>query len=279
MAAKRAPIVALDDRALNVFTDGSTLSGPRSGGIGIVIITFDADGNEVPDEYLLPGYQLATNQEMELKACIEALRIVTGKHAPVDVSRFTKVIIHTDSMYVVENWNSALYTWPRARWHTRDGKPVINATLWQDMVKMVHRVGRRVELVWHKGHKSGNPHNKSADRLARASANVPLHAPITPREVRRKTSTKSTVAGSIRPEGQCLRIRVVGQRSLRVQNTTLYKCEVKSEDSPYYENVDDLVSDHYLKRGHTYDVRLNDDPKNPRIEHVFREVEPTEPTT
>ncbi len=119
--------------------------------------------------------------------------------------------------------DAALYIWPRARWHTRDGKPVLNATLWQDLVRMVHR-----------------------------GASVPKGSVCI-------SASLSTIPS--RPD------------------TTLYKCEVKSDDSPYFENVDDLVSDHYLKRGHIYDVRLNDDPKNPRIEQIFGEVDPTEPAT
>jgi ribonuclease HI len=274
MNAKARPVI-LDDLALNIFTDGSSFSEPRTGGIGIRIITFDDDGHEVPHDYLLPGYQHATNQEMELKACIEALRIISGRRSPVDVKDYTKVVIHTDSQYVVDHWYNAFTSWPRDRWHTRDGKPVVNATLWQGLVKAIRRVYKKVEFSWHKGHKAGNPHNKAADKLARASAKVPLHPPITPRDVRRKTTDKSTVAGSILPDGQCLTIRVIAERRLPVQGTNMYKCEVVSKGSPYRGNVDDLVCDDDLvKRGHTYFVRLNDDLKNPRIVKVFREILP-----
>lgn len=277
MSAQPRPVI-LDDLALNIFTDGSSLSGPRTGGIGIRIITFDNDGNEVPDDYLPPGYQHATNQEMELKACIEALRIISGRRSPVNVSNYTKVVIHTDSQYVVDHWHNAFTSWPRHRWQTRDGKPVVNAVLWKELVRAIRRVENRVEFAWHKGHKSGNPHNKAADKLAKASAKVPLHSPITPRDVRRKTTDKSTVAGSIVPEGQRLTIRVIGQRRLPVQRTNMYKCEVVSKQSPHHGNVDDLVcDDNRMERGHTYFVRLNDDPKNPRIVKVFREILPQSP--
>jgi len=152
---------------------------------------------------------------------------------------------------------------------------VINATLSKELVRAIRRINKRVEFAWHKGHKSGNPHNKAVDKLARASAKVPLHAPITPRDVRRKITDKSTIAGSIVPEGQRLTIRVVGQRRLPVQRMNSYKCEVVSTQSPYHGNIDDLVcDDNRMKRGHTYFVRLNDDPKDPRIVKVFREVLP-----
>ncbi len=39
----------LDERAVNVFTDGSSLPSPRRGGIGIGIFTVDDAGHEVID--------------------------------------------------------------------------------------------------------------------------------------------------------------------------------------------------------------------------------------
>ncbi len=41
----------LDDNALNIYTDGSSFSGPRAGGIGIVfVIVNDAGDEEVINE-------------------------------------------------------------------------------------------------------------------------------------------------------------------------------------------------------------------------------------
>jgi hypothetical protein len=196
----------------------------------------------------------------------------------VNVRDYTKVVIHTDSQYIVDNWRNAFTSWPRDRWQTRDGRPVVNAVLWRDLVRGIQRVDSRVEFAWHKGHRSENPHNAAADRLAKASARVPLHPPITPREARRKTTDRSTVAGSIVPMGQRLTIRVVAERRLPVQGTNMYKCEVLSERSPYRGNVDDLICDDVqMRRGHSYFVRLNDDRKNPRIAKVFREIPPKSP--
>ena len=145
MVAK-PPIVVLDERAVNVFTDGSSYSGPRRGGIGYRIVTVDNNGDEVAQDCEAQGFRGGTNQEMELMACIVALRDLGGRHPPVDVRRFSKVVLHTDSMYVADNFNNAKFTWPRNGWMTRDGNPVVNASLWKDFVVAANRIGKRVEI-------------------------------------------------------------------------------------------------------------------------------------
>lgn len=60
--------------ALNVYTDGSSYSGPRTGGIGIRFITIDEHGNEKILDIEEPGFNGATNNQMELYACIQALK-------------------------------------------------------------------------------------------------------------------------------------------------------------------------------------------------------------
>jgi len=45
-----------------------------------------------------------------------------------------------------------------------------------------------------------------------------------------------------------------------------------ADPSPYDGNLDDFSSSIMLSAGHTYDVRLNDNRKNPRIEHLYGEI-------
>lgn len=262
----------LDERAVNVFTDGSSLPSPRRGGTGICIVTVDEAGHEVIDHIQPLGYQGATNQQMELMACIQALRELRGKYSPVDLTRFSKIVIYTDSQYVADNLYNARVVWPANRWFGAEGNPIVNARLWKDLTKEIQKAGKRVEVLWHKGHSSKNPHNKTADKLAKRSAKGVLHKPLDPMRVRRKLSDRQSVAGSIVPEGQRLTIRVVTDKWLGVQRMYRYKIEVVSSDSPYEDNVDDFSSDIMLSAGHTYDVLLNDNPKNPRIEHVYGEI-------
>ena len=61
----------LDDRAVNIFTDGSSLPSPRRGGTGICIVTVDEAGHEVIDHIqpLLSNHFNLT-VEMPLKAIV-----------------------------------------------------------------------------------------------------------------------------------------------------------------------------------------------------------------
>jgi ribonuclease HI len=263
----------LDEQAINVFTDGSSLQAPRRGGTGICFITVSDDGHEVIDNLQPQGHHGATNQQMELLACIQALRELRGKRSPVDVDRFTKIVIHSDSQYVVNNVSNALYSWRQNGWCGNEGNPILNAELWNDLVSEIFKAPKRVYFEWVKGHSAKNPHNKTADKLAKGSAKGALAKPLAPVRVRRKLSSKKSIAGSIVPDGQDITIRVIVDRWLPRQKMYAYKIEVVSVDSPYFENVDDFTSDQMISAGHSYEVRLNDNPKNPRIEEVYREVE------
>ena len=148
----------------------------------------------------------------------------------------------------------------------------MNAELWDQLIRAVFKVPKRVEFKWHKGHSGANPHNKTADKLARASASGPLRPALTHMRVRRKRGQKVTERGSIRPEGQRLTVYIVTDVHLKKQRMNYYKVEVLSSRSPYRGSVDMFWSHHDLRAGHTYSVRLNSDPSQPRIEKVFREV-------
>lgn len=205
MSTKNAPVV-VDETAVDVFTDGSSLPGPRRGGIGYRVVTVDDNGDEVIHDEQPPGYLSGTNQEMELMACVEALRLLSGRHSPVDLDRFTKIVIHTDSAYVANNFVTAKFTWPQNKWHTLDGNPIVNAELWKQFTAASRKIQKRVEIVWHQGRSATNPHNKAADKLAKQSARGALQQPVNIARVRRKYSDKSTEAGSIKAEGQRLTI-------------------------------------------------------------------------
>ena len=269
-----ARVVSTDELAVNVFTDGSSFSNPRRGGIGYRFVTIDPEtGQESWIDSNAQGYEQGTNQQMELMACVLALRELGGRRSPLDVSAFARVIVHTDSTYVAQNIERARKYWRRDGWMTRDGNPVENAELWKMLVKAEAQLSPLPKYRWGKGHSKTNPHNKAVDALAKASARGPLLPPLAISSVRRKTTANKTELGSIRPEGQRIKLRIISTRFLRVQRIHLYKCQVVSSDDPYVDCVDNLYSDDVdLRAGHVYDVRLNDEPDRPRIVECYGEV-------
>ena len=78
----------LDERDINVYTDGSSLPRPRRGGIGIVFVTEGTDGHWKIDPFEVPGYRSGSNNQMERRACIEALHALGRGYAPVSTDGY-----------------------------------------------------------------------------------------------------------------------------------------------------------------------------------------------
>jgi ribonuclease HI len=136
--------------ALNIYTDGSSYPKPRKGGVGMLFVYIDENGiDEVEIERDLLGYKGATNNQMELQAVILAIKEVPSIAIS---SRVSRIIIFTDSRYVVDNFKRAVYSWSNNKWLNQDGAPVANAVQWKELIKTVKEVKMRVEFRWVKGH-------------------------------------------------------------------------------------------------------------------------------
>ena len=268
------PVENLDDDALHIYTDGSSYSEPRAGGTGFLFIAVDEEGNAQIREDSPHGWRGATNNQMELQACIEALNIATGRHPPFGRS-FPKIVIRTDSKYVAENLGTAIHVWSANGWKTKAGGPVLNTPQWKELLSLIRRASRartRVEIRWVKGHKD-DVYNQRVDELAKQSAKRASKPNIRPARARRKLSPQRAVIGSVRAEGQVVTVRVIVEEYLRAPHRCFrYMYEVMDEDSPYYQRVDWLTADVVLRVGHTYSVRLNADPGNPRIDDLLAEI-------
>lgn len=254
--------------ALNIYTDGSSFSGPRVGGVGIRFITIDENGNEKTLDIKQPGYKGATNNQMELHACIQAL-IEAQKN--FDIKDYNKIVINSDSQYVVANYKNALFNWSKNGWKNREGRPMENAIFWKALLKQVKKIGKRVEFNWVKGH-SKDLHNKAVDKIAKISAKNPLNKPLTIVSVRRKTSNRSTEVGSVKMQGQRFVIRVISAEYFRLQKQYKYRYEVISKTSKYYSNVDFIFSMLSIRDGHCYTITVNKNTKSPMILRVLYEI-------
>ena len=135
---------------LIIWTDGSCSPNPGPGGWGLYA---EADGK--PWLSLNgPGGKDTTNNRMELKAAIEALKIIPPK---------TRAIIYTDSQYVKRGITEWISGWIRRGWKTANKKPVKNKDLWIELADLA--TNPNIEWKWVKAH-NGNPGNEKADELA-----------------------------------------------------------------------------------------------------------------
>lgn len=263
-----------DETALNIYTDGSSLSRPRTGGIGIVFVIVNEHGDdEIVNEFDYPGYKQATNNEMELEACIKALEEALDHDA---LDKYKTICIHTDSRYIVDNYRNAIFVWPTTGWTGRStGRPILHVEQWKRLVKLIKRAKlqrRVVDIVWIKGH-SKSKYNKLADKLAKKSAKNPLNKPLSVVSVRKKKTSKALETGSVAMQGQMLVIRVITTERLREHKLWRYKYEVMSTESTFHGNVDIACSQVSLRDGHCYSVVVNDDSDNPRITSLLEEVD------
>ncbi|MEY3784221.1 MAG: hypothetical protein RLZZ230_543 [Candidatus Parcubacteria bacterium] len=136
-------------KKITIFTDGAAKGNPGKGGFGAVISYAD-----IVQE--IGAYkEHTTNNEMELKAVIEALKAVVDKKEPVE--------IYTDSKYVVEGAKGWIFGWVKNNWKTKAETDVLNKELWQELLPLL----RKVEIEWHKvpGH-VGIIGNERADTIA-----------------------------------------------------------------------------------------------------------------
>ena len=132
-----------------IFTDGAAKGNPGPGGYGAVLRL----GDKVLE--IGEGKKLTTNNEMELKAVVEAL-----KQVPVGMET---IKIYTDSKYVVEGATGWIFGWMKNSWKTKTGSDVLHRELWQELIDLL----KIVQVEWHKipGH-SGLIGNERADTIA-----------------------------------------------------------------------------------------------------------------
>jgi ribonuclease HI len=109
------------------------------------------DGTE---KELFGGERATTNNRMELTAVIEALGAL---------KRPSRVILHTDSQYVMKGITEWIRGWKAKGWKTAAKEPVKNVDLWRTLDEAVAR--HEIQWVWVKGH-SGHNGNERADALA-----------------------------------------------------------------------------------------------------------------
>lgn len=134
---------------VHIFTDGACSPNPGRGGYGTILQYKDVTHGIIERE-LSAGYQLTTNNRMELLAVIigiEALKVPC------------EVVITTDSKYVADAF---LKDWISG-WKKKNFRDVKNPDLWKRLLKAIEP--HEVKFQWIKGH-NGHKENERCDELA-----------------------------------------------------------------------------------------------------------------
>lgn len=263
----------MDVIVLNIYTDGSSYQSPRAGGIGMRFVSINSSGEEtIKDFPSCSRYLGATNNQMELQACINALKEVFKQ----SVDNYSDIIIYTDSSYVVDNYKRSIYQWSKNKWQKKSNAPVLNAEQWKELNRLIIKIYNKnriiVEIKWVKGH-SKNPHNKVVDKAAKKSAKKVSKKRISTTKVRRKKFKDISVnIGCVIMQGQRISIYIVDGEYLKMQKIYRYRYQVVSKNSQFYKFTDFIYSKNLLSAGHSYYVRFNKDNKNPQIIKKFNEI-------
>lgn len=141
-----------------IYTDGACSVKKRFGGYAAIA---KFDGQQI---VVHGNKKNATNNEMELLAVINILRVVNRF-----VKRGDTIIVSSDSAYVVNAINDKwLDKWIRSGWETKENKPVKNRELWSEMTYILSNyldMNIAIMFVKVKGH-SDCKLNNYVDRLA-----------------------------------------------------------------------------------------------------------------
>lgn len=135
-----------------IYTDGACSGNPGPGGFAAILIFGDTE------RVISGGEELTTNNRMELRGPIEALRLLKEK---------CEVEIYSDSAYVVDSFNKGwIYSWKKNGWKRKDG-PLKNPELIEELYNLCNY--HSVNWIKVKGH-ADNEYNNRCDKLAVAES-------------------------------------------------------------------------------------------------------------
>ncbi|MBP9722799.1 MAG: ribonuclease HI [Gammaproteobacteria bacterium] len=135
------------DKVVQIFTDGACSGNPGPGGWAALL-------RYGSTEKIISGYcPNTTNNRMEMVAAIEGLKLL---------KRPSKVVLTTDSSYVLKGITVWIKNWHKKGWLKND--KIKNADLWQelDLLNFQHQV----TWEWVRGH-TGHIENEIVDEAAR----------------------------------------------------------------------------------------------------------------
>jgi ribonuclease HI len=138
-----------------IYTDGAARGNPGPGGYGVVLLS------GMHRKELSEGYQLTTNNRMELMAVIAGLEALKFENS--------SVTIYSDSKYVTDAVDKGWLM----KWEKTGFKKKKNPDLWRRFLTVYKK--HKVKFIWIKGH-AEIKENERCDQLAvEASKKQNLH--------------------------------------------------------------------------------------------------------
>jgi len=134
-------------KKIEIFTDGSSLGNPGPGG-WCAILRY-----KEKEKILKGGEKHTTNNKMELKAVIEAIKALKE---PCEID------LYADSTYVLKGISEWLENWVK-----KDFKNVKNPELWREFLEISKK--HKINPIWIRGH-SGHRENEICDKIAKEEA-------------------------------------------------------------------------------------------------------------
>ena len=139
-------------KKVDLYTDGACSGNPGAGGYGAILIYRGIE------KEISGGEPSTTNNRMEIFAVIAGLRCLKES---------CDVTIYSDSGYTVNAFNEGwIQGWKTNGWKKADGKPVLNADLWLELLSLMEP--HEIRFVKVKGH-ADNEYNNRCDALARSA--------------------------------------------------------------------------------------------------------------
>ncbi|HBV01662.1 MAG TPA: ribonuclease HI [Candidatus Taylorbacteria bacterium] len=153
--------------SITIFTDGASRGNPGPGGFGAVLIF--PSPNEKNNEVGIMNYEVkelggreeyTTNNRMELRAAIEALRFVSSLNAK-------RLTLYADSSYLINGITKWIFGWQKNGWKTKAKKDVENRDLWDELTNITR--GKDIQWKYVGGH-VGVAGNVRCDEIATSFA-------------------------------------------------------------------------------------------------------------
>ncbi|HEX8994208.1 MAG TPA: ribonuclease HI [Candidatus Paceibacterota bacterium] len=142
------------ENTIIIFADGASKGNPGPGGWG-TIVSWDGQVEELGG-----GEKHTTNNRMEMTAAHEALRFAARLPSSLD----KKVVVHTDSSYVINGITKWVKGWKARGWKTAEKKDVLNRDLWEKLDEAAAHF-KKTEWRYVSGH-VGIAGNERADEIA-----------------------------------------------------------------------------------------------------------------